>query len=423
MTPAPSPDKSLYELPWPSGGKSSWRLAWEEPQESDFQASYAARYRDHMSMGLGVGALAMVVSAFEEFMLPAGERAWPLLLRFGLVLPAVLALLWLVRRPSLDRYQQAILTFATLGGAAAFLLMAGLVDSPLGRIYLDTLVLIQIFGLTLLRMQFTYAVVCALVIAAGTTGALFFLEFPGSGDEHVIDLMLITFAGMLCLVANYLMERYARSDYEQQRQLEQRQRELEDSNAQLEQLLRSDALTGLANRRYFDQTLADEFRRAERGNSSLALLMLDVDCFKQYNDTYGHQAGDDTLVAVARSLKQFARRPGDIAARYGGEEFALILPGSNEADALAIAGELVAHLYGRQLPHVSSRVCDRVTVSVGAAAILPTEGKAGVSDLIANADQALYLAKARGRNRACSWTMVAANAGLFPGGESASGPD
>jgi diguanylate cyclase (GGDEF)-like protein len=285
-------------------------------------------------------------------------------------------------------------------------MMGYFVESPLGRMYLDTLILIQIFGLALLRMQFAYAVACALVVTAGTAAVLHLTPFPEQGGAQFIDLMLITFAGMLCLVTNYLMERSARADYLQQVLLELRQQELEESNSHLEQLLRSDALTGIANRRCFDQTLSDEFRRAERGAYPLALCMLDVDCFKQYNDTYGHQAGDETLVQVADALARFARRPGDLAARYGGEEFALILPGSSEEDALAIARELVAHVHARALPHRSSRVGDRVTISVGVAAVLPGTDGSSETDLIANADQALYLAKARGRNRACGFGML-----------------
>ncbi|MES2918196.1 MAG: GGDEF domain-containing protein [Pseudomonadota bacterium] len=412
MNPAPpgTRDHSLYESAWAASGKGSWRLSWAEPLESDFQSSYSERYRNHMAAGLAVGALAMVVSVFEDFMLPPGDRAGPLFVRFGVVMPVVLFLLWLIRKPAMDRHQQGLLLFATLGGAAAFLMMGYFVESPLGRMYLDTLILIQLFGLTLLRMQFAYAVVSVLVIAAGTTLALAWLRFPGHAGEHVIDLMLITFAGMLCLVANYLMERSARSDYLQQRLLEFRQEDLERSNSHLEQLLRSDALTGIANRRCFDQALTDEFRRAERGSYPLALLMLDVDCFKQYNDTYGHQAGDEALMQVAQAIERFARRPGDLAARYGGEEFALILPGSGEEDALGIADELVAHMYARHLPHGTSRVCDRITVSVGVAVIQPAEGKTSIAELIANADQALYLAKARGRNRACTWSMLQAQA-------------
>ncbi|MDF3030942.1 MAG: hypothetical protein K0R03_1500 [Moraxellaceae bacterium] len=402
----PDQDSSLYESAWKASGKGGWRLSWDSPLEADFQAYYAERYREHMVLGLAVGALAMVVSVFEDFLLPSGERNMPLLIRFGVVLPVLLLLIMLIRRPAVSAWQQAILMLSTLGGATAFLLMAHFVQSPLGRIYVDTLLLIQIFGLALLRMQFSYALACVLLIAAGTAFALFNFEFPVAPGEQLIDFILILFAGMLCLVANYLMERSARSDYLQQRLLEFRQQDLEESNSHLEHLLRSDALTGIANRRYFDQRLEEEFRRAERGGYPLALLMLDVDCFKQYNDTYGHQAGDQTLTQVAQALAVFARRPGDMAARYGGEEFALILPGSTEEDALIIAGDIVGHVYGKGIRHETSRVGDRVTVSVGVASVRPGASDAGVPELIANADQALYLAKTRGRNRACTWSMV-----------------
>jgi diguanylate cyclase (GGDEF)-like protein len=404
----PRQDPSLYETAWKASGKGGWRLFWDSPLENDFQAYFAERYRGHMVLGLAIGALAMVISVFEDFLMPPEQRGMPLFIRFGVVLPVLFVLLLLIRRPAMARWQQTILMLSTLGGATAFLLMAYFVDSPMGRVYLDTLILIQIFGLALLRMQFSYALACVLTIAVGTMMALLLLDFPGSPGERVIDLMLIVFAGVLCLVANYLMERSARSDYLQQRLLELRQQDLEESNSHLEQLLRSDALTGIANRRYFDQRLGEEFRRAERGAYALALLMVDVDSFKQYNDTYGHQAGDECLIRVAQALTVFARRPGDVAARYGGEEFALILPGSSEEDALGIARDIIAYVFAQHLPHASSRVCDRVTVSIGVASILPAAGEASITDLIANADQALYAAKKAGRNRSCTWSVVGA---------------
>lgn len=405
-----TPQRTLYESAWQAARRWHWRLAWASPLEADFQEHYAQRYRSQMVLGLAIGAVAMLVSLFEDFLIPAGQRDMPMFIRFGLVLPAVLVLTFLISRDFMARWQQSLLMLSTLGGASAFLLMAFFVSSPLGRIYIDTLMLIQIFGLTLLRMQFAYAIACVLVIVTGTTSALLLLDFPGSLAENLIDLMLIVFAGLLCLVANYLMERSARSDYLQQRLLEIGQQELEKTNTHLQQLLRSDALTGIANRRHFDARLDEEFRRAARSHTPVALLMIDIDSFKQYNDSYGHQAGDETLTRVAQSLALFARRPGDVAARYGGEEFALILPGSSEADALAIAEEAVAHVYEQNLPHRSARASDRVTVSIGVAALQPGEN-ADVAELIEQADQALYFAKSSGRNRARSWSALQQGSG------------
>lgn len=408
MTPSlrVTPESSHYESARQALRRWHWRLAWSPALEADFQQHYAQRYRSQMVLGLLVGALAIVVSVFEDFLIPAGQREILLFIRLGLVLPAVLVLALLISRPALSRWQQLILMLSTVGGAAAFLLMAFFVTSSFGRIYIDTLMLIQIFGLTLLRQQFSYAAVCVLLIVLGASAVLLLLDFPGAHSDKLIGLMLIVFAGLLCLVANYMMERSARLDYLQQRLLEVGQQELEKANTHLQQLLRSDALTGIANRRHFDACLDEEFRRAQRHEAALSLLMLDIDCFKQYNDSYGHQGGDETLTKVAQALAGFARRPGDVAARYGGEEFALILPGSSEVDALAIAEEVVAAVFAQALPHRSSRVADSVTVSIGVAAFTH-EGKVTTPEmLISCADQALYFAKNAGRNRACSWSSM-----------------
>lgn len=406
VSPSAANDRSACAAALEASQRLDWRLGFGPGLETDFQAHYATRYRDHMRLGLAIGAVAMVVSVFEDFLVPPGERLMPFLIRFGLVLPVVCLLFFLIQRPALARWQQSILMLSTLGGATAFLMMAFFVTSPVAGMYINTLMLIQIFGLMLLRMQFGYAVPSFLLIAAGSTFVLLFFPFTGSGRDHLVELMLIVFAGLLCLVGNYLMERSARMDYLQQRLLEFGQRDLEAINSHLQLLLRSDALTGISNRRHFDTHLVDEFRRAERGNYPLALLMVDVDCFKLYNDTYGHQAGDEALTRVARTLSEFARRPGDVAARYGGEEFALILPGSTEEDALAIADGVVADVFAQALPHKSSRVSDRVTVSIGVASVRPGEGGVSEETLVACADQALYLAKKTGRNRARSWSSL-----------------
>lgn len=407
LSPLITHDRAVYESAWRARQKFGWRLLFAQAMESDFQIYYAQRYRIHMRIALGVGALAILLSGFEDFLIPLGERDFPLFLRYVVSFPIVCLLFVLIQLPALARWQQAMLMFSTLGGATAFMLMAFFVASPMGRIYIDTVMLIQIFGLVLLRMQFNYAIPSVLMIIAGVSMALLNITFPGSAHDHLIDLILIIFAGALCLVANYLIERSVRADYLQQRILEFHQQDLESTNLHLQKLLRSDALTGIFNRRHFDSHLADEFRRAERSGDSVALLMLDVDYFKRYNDTYGHQAGDEVLSVVAQTLAAFARRPGDAAARYGGEEFALILPGISETDAMAIAEEVVASIYTQNLPHKSSLISDRLTVSVGVASLQPDGLNQNEAVLIAKADQALYLAKDSGRNRACNWSSLA----------------
>lgn len=166
----------------------------------------------------------------------------------------------------------------------------------------------------------------------------------------------------------------------------------------LRKLAARDGLTGAFNRRSFDERIAQEVRRHRRLAGSLALAMIDIDCFKAYNDRYGHLQGDDCLRLVAQAIEGAARRPGDMLARYGGEEFALILPGTDASGTSHVAGMLCECVRQLRIPHAASSVRDIVTISVGIAAA-PAAPCTPVA-LIGAADRALYRAKATGRDRA-----------------------
>jgi diguanylate cyclase (GGDEF)-like protein len=161
-----------------------------------------------------------------------------------------------------------------------------------------------------------------------------------------------------------------------------------------------DGLTGVANRRQFDQMLATEWRSCRRSASSLAVAMIDIDYFKPFNDAQGHQAGDACLVAVARALAAGAARPRDLVARYGGEEFVCVMPESALPGAMATAEALRLAVQGLAIAHGASPVAPVVTVSIGVVAVTPTAG-AGPDELVAAADAQLYAAKRGGRNRLC----------------------
>jgi diguanylate cyclase (GGDEF)-like protein/PAS domain S-box-containing protein len=173
-----------------------------------------------------------------------------------------------------------------------------------------------------------------------------------------------------------------------------------DANVRLEGLALQDGLTGLANRRHFDLALDGEVRRALRGGGTLAMVMIDVDHFKAFNDSYGHPAGDDCLRQIAGAIRGMVRRPGDLAARYGGEEFALILPGTDTAAACDIAQRIVQAVHGLGITHTASP-CGGVTISAGVASNVPTPEACNPVGLLGLADKALYAAKAAGRNQVC----------------------
>jgi diguanylate cyclase (GGDEF)-like protein/PAS domain S-box-containing protein len=175
--------------------------------------------------------------------------------------------------------------------------------------------------------------------------------------------------------------------------------EHKDLEERLATLATKDGLTGLANRRHFDDMLQQEWRRAERYGAAVSLVMMDVDNFKKFNDQHGHQAGDSCLKAVARVIAAEARRPADLAARYGGEEFVLLLPNTDEAGCALVAERIRQSLETLNISHALNPPTKRVTMSIGGATGWPNaETQGNHPSLIAAADRALYAAKHAGRD-------------------------
>jgi diguanylate cyclase (GGDEF)-like protein len=171
----------------------------------------------------------------------------------------------------------------------------------------------------------------------------------------------------------------------------------------LYKLSTSDALTGVLNRRSFDQRIQQEWKRALRSQEPLTLLFIDVDYFKKYNDVYGHQEGDRALVRIASLLSGFAHRSSDSVSRYGGEEFAIILPGVDEAGAKTVAERLLERVRMENIPHQGSDISEHVTVSIGQATMTP-QMEGSYELLIKASDHALYQSKRSGRDRLTSYT-------------------
>jgi diguanylate cyclase (GGDEF)-like protein len=186
----------------------------------------------------------------------------------------------------------------------------------------------------------------------------------------------------------------------------ERTRELKHANDKLTTLSMRDPMTGIANRRMFDETLKQEWRRAMRDQTPISVILADVDHFKNYNDTHGHQHGDQCLIAVAAVLQGQMQRPGDLAARYGGEEFVIVLPDTDEDGARHMAETLRQSVLDLRMEHGASETGPFVTISLGTVTMVPSldEGDNGMDQLLGRADQALYLAKKAGRNQTAQWT-------------------
>jgi diguanylate cyclase (GGDEF)-like protein len=220
-----------------------------------------------------------------------------------------------------------------------------------------------------------------------------YLNRHSSRVPHLIMLsgFIFTF-----LVAAYLRAAAVRSA-EIEELVKARTRKLNETNDKLANLSMTDGLTDIANRRNFDSHLNVEWKRGIREQQPLTLILIDIDCFKAYNDHYGHLQGDNCLRRVAKILHEQTSRPRDLVARYGGEEFALILPHTDCA-AKSLGEQCRSAVEALALPHTASPIASCVTVSVGVASLVPQRGSQPV-DLIALADQALYHAKNTGRNR------------------------
>jgi diguanylate cyclase (GGDEF)-like protein len=246
------------------------------------------------------------------------------------------------------------------------------------------------------------SILCTPVLHQGRISGIIYLEnnlATGAFAADRVNLLNLLCAQAAISIENAQLyrqlEKHSRTL--QQRVLERTQA-LREANRQLQRQANSDGLTGLANRRYFDEYMDREWRRAKREHFPLALILCDVDYFKAYNDTYGHQTGDDCLRQVAQAIQANLKRPADFAARYGGEEFAVVLPNTNLARGRKVAEHIRTGVHGLKLEHTGSGVSQWLTLSLGVASIVPGSETSPAS-LIDLADQALYQAKRTGRDR------------------------
>lgn len=259
------------------------------------------------------------------------------------------------------------------------------------QVYVTMLVLF--IGVLGLQLQLRAAATGCLIGSMGFLGLLW-------GNQTQFGLMFlgnyILSAGVALFVCA-LVEDKDRMAFLQSMQLAKERQQVLCLNEELAALVRRDALTGLGNRRRFDEALEVEWGRAQRTQSPLSLLLIDIDHFKHYNDDFGHPAGDQCLRRVADVIAGVAKRPTDVSARYGGEEFAMLLPATDADGACELARNLIVAVDACRLPHGSAAGQAHVTVSVGVATLVPSAHVAP-NDLIQAADVALYEAKSAGRH-------------------------
>ena len=318
------------------------------------------------------------------------------IVRYCAGLPGLLLTWIFTKQVRAERYIDKLIVACLFWLTFTTLYMVRLVPPDVMDLYMSSVLAIVMAGMTITRLRFWHSVV---------TGVLFLLSVAVLIPGVHVNLQYLVYYGVLscgvvlfCVVAQYSADRARRREFLQRILIHRKNQQLRKLNLYLRDLAELDALTGIANRRYFDIVLDEELRRARRREYSVALLMCDIDFFKPYNDLLGHVQGDVCIRQVAQLIKEQARRPGDLVARYGGEEFAVILPALDVHEAQKIA-EMTCHKVAAQrIPHPGSKVADHVTISIGVAALVPTD-ETSQKRLVNQADEALYLAKNRGRNQ------------------------
>lgn len=311
------------------------------------------------------------------------------------------AMLWLLSLKHVSSRSREWLRIGTSAGSAAITVYLCLASSDrLAPPYLVSLALVLLFNGGVVRVRFWPAICVALMVVAFFIFAVFNVNNPPVAILSAMGIALSATA-VFTLYGCYWLEHEDRSNWLMVQHEHLLLSELDRANRQLDRISRFDSLTDLANRRHFDEFLAQVWGRAEQDREEMALLMIDIDHFKAYNDHYGHPAGDACLKQVASALTAYLRTPGDLVARFGGEEFVAVLTKTNLPMALAAAERVREGVALLGLPHAASPTSEHVTVSIGVASMAASSPHASPARLVAAADEALYRAKAGGRNRAC----------------------
>ncbi|MFT3856893.1 MAG: diguanylate cyclase [Aquabacterium sp.] len=328
-------------------------------------------------------------------------------LRLFYLTPLALFLIFMGTRPNWAivrntppvMYEVIIVGFGLLAAASLAAVLAR-THSPYAHFYHVGFSVVIMYGNIATRLRFWYAVIFSLaVMGIHTYGVMQALQaFPPRLVAPIVTLVATT--ALFSLVANYTMERDERRRYLLMLRERGVVRELSQTYERLQTLAHIDGLTGLYNRRHFQEHLENVWGRAQYDKEVVSVMMVDIDHFKRYNDRYGHAAGDECLVKVAQAMQDVVRRPEDLTARYGGEEFIALMPYTDLAQAMKTAERVRQAVEALQLRHESSSASHFVTVSVGVACV---RADFALKDavLISAADHALQQAKREGRNRVC----------------------
>jgi diguanylate cyclase (GGDEF)-like protein len=372
------------------------RLRFAPAVEERFEADTGAKRCRRLAAAILIGMIIHLLSLRPNALLLGDVFTLALIVKVGLVAPLFLLCLYVLTRIPSPWLRESIVTTLTIAAMAGQMYLVCKSSSPLAA-YAHYPALINIvFANLIVRARFFYACTASTVsLAIYAVGVAQLDSLPFEARTSAVVVLCV---GVVCtLYANYQLERDERNAYAIALREATRSGILNSANRELSRISDLDAMTGLANRRGFDRRLEAAWTAARAAGQSIAVLMLDVDHFKRFNDRYGHQAGDLCLKRIAESLRAQLRGGDALVARYGGEEFIAVLRGADLLDGIRAAERVRRGIEGCAIRHELAPT-QVVTASIGVAAAAATPD-ASPKEIIACADAALYEAKRHGRNR------------------------
>lgn len=376
--------------------RSGWRLdfggALEVAYDSDHRARAVASFR---FSSVFILLIYLLLSSGIYMLMPEQDVVRWLSL-YGWVGIIIIFAGLLSRVSWLDRWFAGYAGFGCFASVALSVAVTGVVGDPVaGQLTQAGVMYAMVIIYGLVGLRFKHALYAGWF--GGLAGTVIAWALGGGVDW---ELLHHTYTGgsLLGMYLAYSTERRDREMYIKARLLQLANEHTAEYAGQLDRLSRQDALTGLANRRHFDEEMQMEWRRAARQRSSMAVLMIDIDHFKHYNDTLGHVSGDQCLRKVASLIASHTRRPGELAVRYGGEEFLLMFPETDKEAACQLAERLIQSFREAKLAQAPGLARNYVSVSVGVAVVVPGTSMVAPGELVCAADDALYEAKHAGRD-------------------------
>jgi diguanylate cyclase (GGDEF)-like protein len=359
-------------------------LRFPEPLESEFRAEYRARMRPWNRLAILISACTVFGFAIlDHFVLSSEHSRITNLVRFGLHVPAVALMILFTSKRFYDRWYEVGLGFVAPAFGMGTVVMAAF--SPPGEVPLvgARLLLVSFFFYFMMGLRFREAARANLIVFAGLIVAFVAGTMPPATATYLMFLLFT--ANLIGCAGSYALEHANRTAFLEHRQLTE--------------VATHDGLTTLLNRAAFEDQIRRVWQQAQRDRQTVSVIMIDIDCFKAYNDRYGHMAGDDCLRRVSSALRDAARRrPLDFVARYGGEELVAVLYGADRSYAESISRGLLTAVRDLKIPHINSEAQPYVTVSIGVVAV-DAYRMASHDAAVELADQALYAAKRSGRDR------------------------